>query len=74
MNTIALIIPQDFANPGAAGILLILILIPLVVALFQWLWNITMPQVFNLNTVTFWQAFRLLLISSLLFKSGGGGS
>jgi succinate dehydrogenase hydrophobic anchor subunit len=59
---------------GAAGILLILILIPLVVALFQWLWNITMPQVFNLNTVTFWQAFRLLLISSLLFKSGGGGS
>ena len=59
---------------GAAGILLILILIPLVVALFQWLWNITMPQVFNLNTVTFWQAFRLLLISSLLFNSGGGDS
>ena len=74
MNTIALIIPQDFANPGAAGILLILILIPLVVVLFQWLWNITMPQVFNLNTVTFWQAFRLLLISSLLFNSGGGDS
>ena len=74
MNTIALIIPQDVPMFGAAGILLILILIPLVVALFQWLWNITMPQVFNLNTVTFWQAFRLLLISSLLFKSGGGGS
>ena len=74
MNTIALIIPQDVPMLGAAGILLILILIPLVVALFQWLWNITMPQVFNLNTVTFWQAFRLLLISSLLFKSGGGGS
>jgi succinate dehydrogenase hydrophobic anchor subunit len=74
MNTIALIIPQDFANNVAPVILLILILIPLVVALFQWLWNITMPQVFNLNTVTFWQAFRLLLISSLLFKSGGGGS
>jgi succinate dehydrogenase hydrophobic anchor subunit len=74
MNTIALIIPQDFANNVAPVILLILILIPLVVALFQWLWNITMPQVFNLNTVTFWQAFRLLLISSLLFRSGGGGS
>jgi hypothetical protein len=74
MNTIALIIPQGFPIAEAAGILLILILIPLVVALFQWLWNITMPQVFNLNTVTFWQAFRLLPISSLLFKSGGGGS
>jgi succinate dehydrogenase hydrophobic anchor subunit len=74
MNTIALIIPQGFANEVAPVILLILILIPLVVALFQWLWNITMPQVFNLNTVTFWQAFRLLLISAFLFKSGGGGS
>ena len=74
MNTIALIIPQDVPMFGAGGILLILILIPLVVALFQWLWNITMPQVFNLNTVTFWQAFRLLLISSLLFNSGGGDS
>jgi hypothetical protein len=72
--TLALIIPQGFPIAGAGEILLILILIPLVVALFQWLWNITMPQVFNLNTVTFWQAFRLLPISSLLFKSGGGGS
>ena len=74
MNTIALIIPQDVPMFGAGGILLILILIPLVVALFQWLWNITMPQVFNLNTVTFWQAFRLLLISAFLFNSGGGNS
>lgn len=74
MNTIALIIPQGFALAGAADILLLLILIPLVVALFQWLWNITMPQVFKLNTVTFWQAFRLLLISAILFKSGGAGS
>jgi hypothetical protein len=35
--------------------------------LLQWLWNITMPQVFNLKTVTFWQAFRLLLIAGILF-------
>jgi hypothetical protein len=53
-------------------ILACLILIPLVIALFQWLWNITMPQVFNLNTITFWQAFRLLLISGFLFKATGG--
>jgi hypothetical protein len=31
-----------------------------------------MPQVFNLNTITFWQAFRLLLISGFLFKATGG--
>lgn len=42
----------------------------LLVLLFQWLWNITMPQVFNLREITFWQAFRLLLIAGILF----GGS
>jgi hypothetical protein len=39
----------------------------LVTWIFQWLWNITMPQVFNLKEITFWQAFRLLLIAGLLF-------
>jgi len=39
----------------------------LVTALFQWLWNITMPDVFNLKTINYWQAFRLLLIAGLLF-------
>ena len=40
-------------------------------ALLQWLWNITMPDVFGLKVITFWQAFRLLLIATMLF--GGGG-
>lgn len=35
--------------------------------LLHWLWNITMPQVFNLKEITFWQAFRLLLIAGILF-------
>jgi len=35
--------------------------------LFEWLWNITIPQVFNLKTITYWQAFRLLLIAGILF-------
>jgi len=50
------------------GILLVLITVPLGVALFKWLWNITMPQVFDLKEITFWQAFRLILIASFLFK------
>ncbi|MTI82514.1 MAG: hypothetical protein FH756_01150 [Firmicutes bacterium] len=33
----------------------------------RWLWNITMPQVFNLPQITFWQAFRIFLISTILF-------
>ena len=35
--------------------------------LFQWLWNITMPQVFNLKEIKYWQAFRLLIIAGILF-------
>lgn len=51
-----------------------LLLVPLVIGLFflltallQWLWNLTMPQVFNLKVIGFWQAFRLLLIAAILF-------
>jgi hypothetical protein len=44
-----------------------LVLLFLVAGLLQYLWNITMPQVFNLNQVTYWQAFRLLLIAVILF-------
>jgi hypothetical protein len=47
------------------GIVLFFVL----VALFQWLWNITMPQVFNLREITYLQAFRILLISGFLFGS-----
>jgi hypothetical protein len=52
-----------------APILLVLIpaLFALSIAIFRWLWNITMPQVFGLRPVTFWQAFRVLLIASFLF-------
>ncbi|MCP4203880.1 MAG: hypothetical protein GY769_18335 [bacterium] len=55
------------------AVLAALVLIPLAIALFQWLWNITMPDVFNLNIITFWQAFRLLLIAAFLFGAGRSG-
>jgi hypothetical protein len=44
----------------------IVALIAIVVALFQWLWNITMPDVFGLKHITYWQAFRLILLASIL--------
>lgn len=37
------------------------------VLLLRYLWNITIPDLFNLKPVTYWQAFRLLIIVSLLF-------
>ena len=53
-------------NPGvliALGVGLFFLL----VWLLKWLWNITMPSVFNLKSITYWQAFRLLLIAVILF-------
>jgi len=42
------------------------------IALFQWLWNITMPDVFGLKHITFWQAFRLLILVLILFGGLAG--
>jgi hypothetical protein len=38
----------------------------LLTAIFQWLWNITMPEAFGLRPIRFWIAFRLLLIAAFL--------
>ena len=61
----------------AAGSVEGLVIIPLIIAIFvvvvfvfQLLWNTTMPEVFKLRQITFWQAFRLLLLASIIF----GGS
>jgi hypothetical protein len=39
----------------------------LLVWALQWLWNMTMPQVFNLSRIRYWQSFRLMLIATILF-------
>jgi hypothetical protein len=38
--------------------------------LFQFLWNITVPEIFGLSTIGYWQAFRLLLMASMIFGAG----
>lgn len=48
-------------------VLIILAFIALLIALFQCLWNTTLPQIFRLPPITFWQGFRLLLIAGFLF-------
>ena len=41
------------------------------------LWNVLMPSLFAVRTISFWQALGLLVLSKLLFggfrPSGGGG-
>ena len=44
--------------------------IVLATAVLQFLWNITVPQISSLKVITFRQAFRLLLIGSLLTSGG----
>jgi hypothetical protein len=46
--------------------------------LFGWvvmlLWNWLMPDIFGLKRVTYWQAWGLLILCTILFKGFGSGS
>jgi hypothetical protein len=35
--------------------------------IFRWIWNRTMPPVFGVREVTFWQAIGILVLASILF-------
>jgi hypothetical protein len=39
--------------------------------LFMWLWNTTMMDLFNLPKLAFAQAFKLMLMSAIVFGSAG---
>ena len=39
------------------------------VALFQWLWNSTVSVIVGLRYITYWEAFRLLLLCWLVIGS-----
>lgn len=43
----------------------------IVSALVMWLWNITVPEVFGLKRIQYWQALRLWLIVAVLVGAGG---
>jgi uncharacterized membrane protein len=52
---------------GLIGLVIALVLIAIFAVIFQWLWNTTMPEVFGLKTLTFWQAIKILIIAGILF-------
>jgi len=35
----------------------------------MWLWNWLMPDIFGLTKITFWQAWGLIVLAHILFKS-----
>ncbi len=48
-------------------ILLAVVLIVVLSVVLHRLWNMTMPEVFNLSRIRYWQSFRLMLIAAILF-------
>lgn len=56
---------------GICAIIGYIVIIAVILALpIMLLWNWLMPDIFNLPTITFWQALGISLLSSCLFKNG----
>jgi succinate dehydrogenase hydrophobic anchor subunit len=49
-----------------ASIVVVLILFVVFVLIFRWIWNRTVPAVFGLKEITFWQAVGILILASIL--------
>jgi len=53
-----------------AGVIVLGFLIILLVAWpVMWLWNYVMPDIFGLQELTYWQAWAITILCSILFKS-----
>ncbi len=49
------------------GLVIGLVIIAIITLIFRWLWNTTMPDVFGLKALSFGQALKIMIISSMLF-------
>jgi hypothetical protein len=49
------------------GIAIAAVIVAILVLAFRWLWNTTMPDVFGLKELSFWQAFKIMLLAGILF-------
>jgi len=52
---------------AVVGIAIAAVLVAILVVVFRWLWNTTMPEVFGLRELSFWQAFKIMLLAGILF-------
>lgn len=63
--------PPPFSGIGAIGLLLLgLVFLFIVVFLIQSIWNSTISDIFKIRQITLWEAFKILILSSILL----GGS
>jgi hypothetical protein len=49
------------------GVAIAAVIVGIMVLVFRWLWNTTMPEVFGLKELSFWQAFKIILLAGILF-------
>ncbi len=49
------------------GLAIGLILIAIMVFIFRWLWNTTLPEVFGIKQISFGQAIKILILAGILF-------
>lgn len=55
---------------GCFAAIVIVLVVDLIMAwLVMFLWNSVIPVIFTLPTITYWQAFMLMLLTDILFKS-----
>jgi hypothetical protein len=50
----------------AAAVAIVLVSFVVFVLVFRWIWNHTVPAVFGLRQITFWQALGILILASIL--------
>lgn len=51
------------------GLLVVLVCCLFVGWIVMICWNITMPMIFGLSTITYWQGYCLTVLCNMLFKS-----
>ncbi len=59
----------DYIGMAIEGVILAAIIALIFGVLVMKLWNWLMPTIFGLTKITFWQAWGLVLLSHILFKS-----
>lgn len=57
-----------------ALVILLLVVCAIVPAICMWLWNWLVPDIFGLQTITYWQSFGLMTLASCFFYRGSSSS
>jgi hypothetical protein len=57
---------MDPTMTTAVAVAIVLVSLVVFVLVFRWIWNHTVPAVFGLREITFWQAIGILLLASIL--------